>query len=168
VRRVSSVVFSLELTIFLLGCGPPEPTPSGCRTDVLSTDAPSFDVQLGTRQDGAYVPWSEGEQLEVINGGQGAVMVVPRVRIPDAPADATDRCMRVELDNVFDYGMGPFPTLALDETFRVIDGGWESVSLEVPLDYGDVDMHTITFTATVRSETFTAEGTLMLELLGPT
>jgi hypothetical protein len=133
-----------------------------------STAAPSYDVELGTRIDGTYTAWTEGAQVSVVTGGQGAVMVVPRVRIPDAPADAAERCMRLELDNVFDYGMGPFPSLVLDETFRVIDGGWETVSIEVPLDYGDVDMRPVTFTATVRSETFTAEGMVTLELINPT
>jgi hypothetical protein len=166
VHRVSIV--ALCLAVAVTACGPTEPSPSSCRVDAPSTAAPIYDVQLGTRIDGVYTEWIEGAQITVVTGGQGAVMVVPRIRIPDAPADATERCMRLELDNVFDYGEGPFPSLVLDETFRVIDGGWETVSIEVPLDYGDVDMRTITFTATVRSETFTAEGTVTLELLGPT
>jgi len=130
--------------------------------------APSYDVQLGIRISGEWMPWNEGDQVGVVTGGQGAVMVVPRVRIPDAPASATERCMRITLQNEFDYGLGPFDTLIVDETFRVIDGGWESVSIEVPLDYGDVDMRMITFTARVADETTAAEGMVVLELLGPT
>ncbi len=157
------IVVALSL-LFLAACGP-EPAPEVCRVDAPSTAAPTYEVQLGTRSDGVFTPWNDGDQVEAVRGGQGAVMVVPRVRIPDAPADATELCMRIELDNEFDYGLGPFSSLVIDETFRILDGGWETVSVEVPVDYGDVDMRMITFTADVRGESFTARGSVTLELL---
>jgi hypothetical protein len=155
----------LTLSLFLVAsCGPPE-EPAFCRVDAPSSAPPTHDVQLGVRSGGEYVAWGDGDQVGVVRGGQGAVMIVPRVRIPNAPVDATELCMRIELDNEFEDGLGPFSSLVIDETFHVIDGGWESVSLEVPVAYDDVDMKRITFTATVRGETFTAEGTVTLELL---
>jgi hypothetical protein len=150
----------------LVGCGPVS-EPSYCRVDAPTSDAPTATAELGMRESGVFVPWTDGTQVGVVTGGQGATMVVPRVRVPGAPIDAEDRCMRVRIDNMFDVGGGSFPMVTYDETFRAIDGGWESVALEVPLDYGDVNMRMVTFTIDVRGDVMAASGEVTVELLGP-
>ncbi len=159
---------ALALVPFLIAACGPAPEGGVCRVMEPSREAATYEVQLGTRSSGMFVPWGDGDQVGAVRGGQGAAMVVPRVRIPNAPADATELCMRVEVDHELDTGRTPFSMLAVDETFRVLDGGWESVSIEVPIDYGDVNMHMIDFTVNVRGDTFVAEGNMTFELIGGT
>lgn len=66
---------------------------------------PSRVVALGQLDDSeGFVPWSDGEQLELVIGPQGAAMLVPWVELPVEDGDGDEACWLVTLEHIDGQG----------------------------------------------------------------
>lgn len=90
--------------ILVLGCGPgPEPQPeipaqaSFCGAVTGAEPTETRKVELGHGPASDFEPYSHGEEINVVTGGQGATMITPFVRVEKKAADGPEACFRVRL-----------------------------------------------------------------------
>ncbi len=157
---------AVAAALMLLGCGDgtgplcqdPDPsvTPAESRTLTIGDDAG---------------PWTDGQEVPLVFGGQGGIMVTPVIRVDGAPTGDEPLCALVTLVNetaVEEAGPGLERLHILDPTAT----GWESRPLEdflgfSPSPFIDQEL-TIRVTVVDEDSTFEAIGEVTIVLAAPT
>ncbi|MFP6685858.1 MAG: hypothetical protein VB934_14150 [Polyangiaceae bacterium] len=96
----------LVMVLGLCACPPveesdPRPPNLDARRCVGSTDAATETRQLrvGSMTDDAFVAYTEGESVSVIQGFQGGYMITPSIEIERDPGDPGELCLMVRIQN---------------------------------------------------------------------
>ncbi|MEZ4308643.1 MAG: hypothetical protein R3F14_11415 [Polyangiaceae bacterium] len=106
---------ALSLSLALLAplavaCGPVDPEindpdipdqATACAATVSQGDV-VWPVALGAGPAEDFKPYSDGEVLPKITGGQGLSMITPLVRVEPAAGDLSEICLRVRIEEVQD------------------------------------------------------------------
>jgi hypothetical protein len=91
----------------MAGCGPAIPEQAeDCPTDFPEDFPEERSVEAGDTSSGQFVPYGDGAEVTLLQGGQGAIMIAPSVRVKATPGDGDEACYRVRLEN--DY-LGALP-----------------------------------------------------------
>jgi hypothetical protein len=92
-----------------------------------------------------FTPWHDGDTAKVVKGGQGAAMIVTRLR---ATGTSVPECIPVEM-NVPDAMQPDFPIAELQNAFNFYgdDSSRTSHAIYMPGDWGQIKSIQLTATA---------------------
>jgi len=151
----------------LLGCG--DDTGPLCQDpDPSITPAETRTLTIGDESG----PWTDGQEVPLVWGGQGGIMVTPVLRVDGAPmAGDEPLCVLVTLVNETDVEEAA-PGLERLRVLRASDGGWESEPIEdflgfAPSPFVGQEL-TIDVTVVDQASTFEATGAVTITLVEPT
>lgn len=96
----------------LTACGPPsssEETEPSVERCVLEDDGAgeARQVEIGAHGANGFEPYQEGQDLELVWGMQGGVMITPAVRVEEAPGDPARLCVSLRLTHALVDGDAP-------------------------------------------------------------
>jgi hypothetical protein len=167
------VAAPVALSLLLLGCpqsetdgGDPPPEAEYCSAPE-GTPTATRDLEVGAPNGDDLVAWQDGDEVEMVSGGQGGTMIVPSLRVPVGAGDGDEACWVVMLDNeLADTSSGTVEdfrsTLVFQRRgdFMQVDGVYDL------LGYGGSGLagNTLTLKATVIAEAFRAERTVAVIL----
>ncbi len=153
--------------LMLLGCG--DDTGPLCQDpDPSVTPAETRTLTIGDESG----PWTDGQEVPLIWGGQGGIMVTPVLRIEGDPAPGEDTlCVLVTLVNETDIEEAA-PGLERLRILEAGDGGWVSEPLEdflgfAPSPFVGQEL-TLEVTVVDQDSTFEASGSVTITLAAPT
>jgi hypothetical protein len=157
---------AVAATLMLLGCG----DDTGPLCDYPDPSTPPAETRALTIGDEAG-PWTDGQEVPLIFGGQGGIMVTPILRVDGAPVDDAPLCVLVTLVNdttVEEASPGLERLQVLDPT----ETGWESRPLEDFLGFSPSpfvgEELTVRVTVVDEASTFEATGEVTIVLAAPT
>lgn len=120
----ASILAAVALNAACIGGGGEVEPAQDCYLQDLPPDPgllPQVEVALGQRSGDSFEPWSDGELVNVVQGGQGLAMLMPDVFVAGEPE--TSRCWRVEIVHR-DGGGNPLAGVtSIDVVFEEVDGG---------------------------------------------
>ena len=152
------------------GCGPKEDVfeddpAADCSLDMPDTEGlPTRTMEIGEPDaDGNFVAWTEGQDVALVTGFQGASMITPYVELPAMADDATSECWYVRLQHL-DEADEPTRDFSMGLVFDQTDTGMRTGPIfDIPEEtYGD----SIRVRITVSSDSFVAEDTVDIVLAG--
>ena len=85
--------------------GPPDEGEPCFDTPACDPAATPEAAEIGTREHG-FDAWQDGDVVELVNGGQGGVMILPSFCLPAAASSGEEACVGLTLDNAFDGADG--------------------------------------------------------------
>jgi len=152
--------------LVLLGCG--DDTGPLCQEpDPSITPADTRPLTIG---DGSG-PWTDGQEVPLVYGGQGGIMVTPVIRVEGAPTGDEPLCALVALVNdtaVEEAAPGLERLQVMDPTAA----GWESRPIDDFLGFSPSPFVgqelTIRVTVVDEDSTFEATGEVTIVLAAPT
>lgn len=157
---------AVAAALLLLGCG--DDSGPLCQSPDPST--PPAETRTLTIGDEAG-PWTDGQEVPLVYGGQGGIMVTPVLRVEGAPIDDAPLCTLVTLVNETTIEEAA-PGLERLQVFDATDTGWESRPLEDFLGFSPSPFvgEELTLRVTVIDEdsTFEAVGEVTIVLANPT
>ena len=158
---------AVAAALMLLGCG--DDTGPLCQDpDPSVTPAETRALTIGDESG----PWTDGQEVPLVYGGQGGIMVTPVIRVEGVPdPGAPPLCVLVTLVNETDVEEAA-PGLERLRVLRAVDGGWESDALEdflgfSPSPFVDQEL-TIEVTVVDQDSTFEATGSVTIHPTAPT
>jgi len=158
---------AVAAALMLLGCG--DDTGPVCRDpNPAITPAETRALTIGD----AAGPWTDGQEVPLVYGGQGGIMVTPVIRVEGDPApDDPPLCVLVTLVNETDIAEAA-PGLERLRVLTATDDGWESDALEDFLGFSPSPFVgqelTIRVTVVDEDSTFEAVGSVTITLAAPT
>lgn len=153
--------------LVLLGCG--DDTGPLCQEpDPSITPAETRSLTIGD----ASGPWTEGQEVALVWGGQGGIMVTPVIRVSGEAAPGDEPlCVRITLVNETEVDVAA-PGLERLQILQAVEGGWESQPLEDFLGFSPSPFVgqelTVDVTVVDEASTFEASGAVTIVLAAPT
>lgn len=153
--------------LMLLGCG--DDTGPLCQEpDPSITPAETRTLTIGDSSG----PWTDGQEVPLVWGGQGGIMITPVLRIEGGATPSDEPlCVLVTLVNETDVEEAA-PGLERLRVLDARDGGWESDPLEDFLGFAPSpfigQQLTIEVTVVDQDSTFEATGSVTVTLAAPT
>ena len=80
-----------------------------CPADIQDKPATERTVEMGDAVGTTFEPWTDGEGIPMLHGGQGASMITPAIRVEADPAEGDEACYRVRLENDYQGQVSSFP-----------------------------------------------------------
>jgi len=157
---------AVAAALLLLGCG--DDSGPLCQNPDPST--PPAETRALTIGDEAGA-WTDGQEVPLVYGGQGGIMVTPVLRVEGTPVDDTPLCALVTIvhDTTIEEAA---PGLERLQVLEPTDTGWESQALEDFLGFSPSpfvgEELTIRVTVIDEDSTFEAVGEVTIVLAAPT
>lgn len=137
-----------------------------CALDMPDTEGlPTRTMEIGELDaDGNFVAWTEGQDVALVTGFQGASMITPWVELPAMADDATSECWFVHLQHLDEADESTLD-LSTGLRFQLTDGGMLTGPIfDIPEEtFGD----SVRVRITVSSESFVAVDTVDIVLAEP-
>lgn len=120
----------LALIPFVVACSDPwnpEDDPSAVEHCVLDSDeAEARTVEVGSYADGVFHPYGDGQELALVVGPQGGVMITPSVRVAGGDGDPVRVCVSIALSHTIDGADDVNPGTMIEAWLDPLDGAFVS------------------------------------------